>query len=255
MWRSILATRKVIERGSRWCIGNGESVQIWKDRWIPNPDSCRVISQVGAHSGLERVSSLLDTERRGWNVARVRNTFLPHEDEMVLSIPISAGLPADSIVWAGITNGKFTVKSAYKVAQKAMKENPLRGEEGGSSDNSRMKAIWKIVWCLSCPNKIKHLLWRACKNILPTKLRLKSRGVGEDDRCDMCGLGESSGHALWSCQLVEAVWSCAKFKLPHFRDPPGDFIDIVWAFIDNHGEVNRSCLLLLHGAFGIIGTI
>ena len=54
----------------------------------------------------------------------------------------------------------------------------------------------------------------------------------------MCGLGESSGHALWNCQFAEAVWSCTKIKLPCFRDPPGEFIDIVWAFKDNYGEVN-----------------
>lgn len=170
VWRSILAASKVVERGSRWCIGNGESVQIWKDRWIPNPDSFRVISPVGAHSGMERVSSLLDIERRGWDVERVRNTFISHEAEVILSIPISVGLLADSLLWAGTPNGKFTVKSAYKVAQKVLKENLRRVEEGGNSDNSRMKAIWKTVWRLNCPNKIKHLLWRACKNILPTKL-------------------------------------------------------------------------------------
>lgn len=141
VWRSILAARKVVERGSRWCIGNGESVQIWKDRWIPNPDSFRVISPVGAHSGMERVSSLLDTERRGWDVERVRNTFLPYEAEVILSIPISAGFPADSILWAGTPNGKFTVKSAYKIAQKVLKENLRRAEEGASSNNLGMKAI------------------------------------------------------------------------------------------------------------------
>ena len=101
---------------------------------------------------------------------RVRNTFLPHEAEVILSIPISAGFPADSILWAGTSNGKFIVKNTYKIAQKVLKENLRRVEEGGNSDNSRMKAIWKTVWRLNCPNKIKHLLWRACKNILPTKL-------------------------------------------------------------------------------------
>ena len=37
---------------------------------------------------------------------------------------------------------------------------------------------------------------------------------------------------------VIAVWSCTKIKLPCFRDPPGEFIDIVWAIKDNYGEVN-----------------
>ncbi|KAL4598800.1 hypothetical protein ACB092_11G083100 [Castanea dentata] len=131
----------------------------------------------------------------------------------MVDIPISVSLPEDSIIWAWTPNGRFTVKSTYKVAQKVLKEGLCWDEEGGNSENSRIKAIWKIV---------------ACKNILPTKLRLKAHGIGEDDRCDMCGLGESSGHTLWSYKIAEAVWSGIKLKLPCFQDPPRDFINIVW---------------------------
>ena len=227
-WRSMLAARKVVDSGSRWCRGNGERVHIWKDRWIPSPESFKVTSPIGGYTGMEKVSTLLDTDRRSWDVAKVKTIFLPHEVEMVLSIPISGRLPKDSIIWAWTTNGRFTVKSAYKVAQKVLKEDFNRGVGGSSSDNSGMKAIWKIVWRLNCPSKIKHLLWRACKNILPTKLCLKARGINVDEGCDICGSAESSGHALWSCKLAEAMWSCTRLKLPCFQEPLRDFIDIMW---------------------------
>ena len=205
VWRSMLAARKVVDRGSKWCIGNGKSVHIWKDRWIPSPESFKVTSPIGVHTGMEIVSSLLDTDRKAWDVVKVKNLFLPHEAEMVLSIPISGRLPEDSIVWAWTSNGSFSVKSGYKVAQKVLKEVSNRGDGGSSSDNSGMKSIWKVVWRLNCPSKIKHLLWRACKNILPTKLRLKAQGIDVNEKCDICGNAESSGHALWSCNIVEAV--------------------------------------------------
>ena len=64
-WRSLWNAKKVVDRGSRWCIGNGERVRIWKDRWIPSPELFTVTSPVGAHSGMELVSSLVDVERRG----------------------------------------------------------------------------------------------------------------------------------------------------------------------------------------------
>lgn len=146
MWRSILAAKQVIERGSRWCIGNGESVHIWKDRWIPNPHSFKVISPYAAQLGMELVLSLLGADRRAWDVAKVRKTFLLHEAEVVLSIPISFNLPDDSIIWAWTPNGKFTVKSAYKVAQKCLKEGLLQFEKGGNFDNMGMKAIWRFTW-------------------------------------------------------------------------------------------------------------
>ncbi|XP_075659859.1 uncharacterized protein LOC142629699 [Castanea sativa] len=107
--------------------------------------------------GMEKVSSLVDVDRRGWDVGKVKNMFLPHEAELILSIPISARLPEDSLIWAWTSNGRFIVKSAYNVAQKVLKEGG-RGEEGGSSDNTGMRGIWTMVCRLNCPNKIKHLL-------------------------------------------------------------------------------------------------
>ena len=115
---------------------------------------------------------------------------------MVLSIPISGRLPKDLIVWAWTTNCSFSEKSGYKVTQKVLKEESSRGDGGSNSNNSGMKSIWKVVWRLNCPSKIKHLLWRACKNILPTKLRLKARGIDENEKCDICGNAESSRNAL-----------------------------------------------------------
>ena len=52
----------------------------------------------------------------GWDEGKVKNTFLPHEAELILSIPISARLPDDSLIWAWTSNGRLIVKSAYKVA-------------------------------------------------------------------------------------------------------------------------------------------
>ena len=79
-------------------------------------ESFKVTSPVGAHSSLEMVSSLVYVDRRGWDVGKVRNTFLPYEAELILSIPISARLPEGSLIWAWTSNGRFTIKSAYNVA-------------------------------------------------------------------------------------------------------------------------------------------
>ena len=40
-------------------------LRIWKDRWILSPKSFKMTSPVNAHSGLEKVSSLVDVDRRG----------------------------------------------------------------------------------------------------------------------------------------------------------------------------------------------
>ncbi|XP_075665698.1 uncharacterized protein LOC142635428 [Castanea sativa] len=46
------------------------------------------------------------------------------------------------------------VKSAYWVAQRCLKERKIGSDPGSNSDNSKMKAIWKMVWETS-----GHILW------------------------------------------------------------------------------------------------
>ena len=37
-WKSILWSRDLINKGAFWRVGSGESVRIYKDAWLPNPD-------------------------------------------------------------------------------------------------------------------------------------------------------------------------------------------------------------------------
>ena len=34
-WRSILKGREVLKEGMRWMIGDGSSIRIWSDSWLP----------------------------------------------------------------------------------------------------------------------------------------------------------------------------------------------------------------------------
>ena len=125
--------------GSRWVIGNGRRVHIWNDKWIPMANMYKVISpkvQISRRGGM--VSCLLDEESKGWNVDLIRTTFLPHEAEVILGIPISSVAPEDSQVWAKTPNGTFTVNSAYKVTYKLLKEASKVNSNYGCFDNSKM---------------------------------------------------------------------------------------------------------------------
>ena len=119
-------------------------------------------------------------------------------------------------------------ESAYKVAQKWLKTRNSKTVSGGTSDTSRKQSLWKLIWNLNCPNKIKHFMWRACRNILPTKNRLKAKGICIKDGCEQCGLSESAGHILWDCKLASDVWSISRLKLPFIPDQIRDFIELVW---------------------------
>lgn len=44
IWRSILWKRQVIKKGLRWRIGNGRKVVVYKDNWLPRPETFKPIS-------------------------------------------------------------------------------------------------------------------------------------------------------------------------------------------------------------------
>ena len=140
-----MVAKDIIVKNSTWTIGNGKRVHIWEDRWLPTSESFIVVSSRGSHTEVEMVPSLINMERRGWNVAIVKNIFLPDEVDVILGIPISSRLPDDSLIWAWTPNGKFNVRSANQVAQKYGERRNQQGERKGCLDGLRMKAIWKMI--------------------------------------------------------------------------------------------------------------
>ena len=93
-----------------------------------------------------------------------------------------------------------------------------------------MREFWNFIWKLECPNKVKQSFWKACKNILPTNSTLVSRKITRDDSCGLCGLCETSGHALWGCKFASEVWKNGGLPTK-VRDQlrcSKEFIDVVW---------------------------
>ena len=39
-----MATQDVVGAGHRWQVGDGTSIQIWRDKWLPKPSTFQVIS-------------------------------------------------------------------------------------------------------------------------------------------------------------------------------------------------------------------
>ena len=208
-----MAAKETIEVGSKWLIGNGRKVNIWCDRWLPLADSFKVLSPQGHNTEVVKVAQLIDGVIRTWKAELIKETFLPHKADSILSIPLSPRLPEDSRVWAWSKNGFFTVRSAYRVSLKLLKTSTPR-TNGDSSNKAKEAQFWKGLWKIDYPNKIKHFLWRVCREILPTNYHLAARKMSSNDRCGFCGEYESSGHTLWDCKVAAEVWKEMALDLP-----------------------------------------
>ena len=81
-------------------------------------------------------------------------------------------------------------------------------EVPSTSDLSTTRSIWKGVWGLCVPNRVKTLLWRVGSNSLPSLENLNKRKIALDDLCPGCKLkGESTLHALWSYPAIASAWT------------------------------------------------
>jgi hypothetical protein len=68
-------------------------------------------------------------------------------------------------------------------------------------------AVWKAIWDMKVPNSVKLFTWRACQNILLTRVNLSQRKVVDDCSCPCCGSEEETTiHAVWSCPAAQDVW-------------------------------------------------
>jgi hypothetical protein len=89
VWRSIHVARELLMEGLCWRVGNGKSIKIWRDKWIPRPTSYTIQSP-GVLLLLEaRVEELIDEQTRSWNIPLIRSLFHEDEVDIIRNIPLS----------------------------------------------------------------------------------------------------------------------------------------------------------------------
>ena len=128
-WRSIHAARQVLHKGLCWRIGNGRSVRIWKDGWLPKQCGFRVWSRSNLLDENATVDSLLQEDGLGWNIPLLEQVLLPFEVAQVKQLYLSPRQPQDKLVWQYSKTGSYTVRSAYHL----LMQQPALTSPGTSS--------------------------------------------------------------------------------------------------------------------------
>lgn len=126
-----------------------------------------------------------------------------------MSIPLCHTYVEDKFVWPFTSSGTYTVKSGYHFLAKEDPNNlaPVNLTHDGG--------IWKLVWGLSIPNKVKNFLWRSCRDAILVKKNLKKCKILLDDSCDHCNItSESVLHAFWECPEISMAWDCSIISIP-----------------------------------------
>lgn len=88
IWSSLMESQEIIHRHSRWRIGDGRSVKIWGDKWLPSLDNPTVITHPFPFLENESVSALMLADNSGWDAEAIREIFVERDVKLILSIPL-----------------------------------------------------------------------------------------------------------------------------------------------------------------------
>ena len=201
-WRSILKGVDLLRKGVIKRVGDGITVNIWSDPWLPRLWTRRPVTPRG-QTVLTKVCELIDPTTGSWDCDLVQQTFWPQDASLILSLPIFEDLEDE---WACHfeEKGSFSVKSAYRL-QCQLEAIASHGQQGSLSSHGSFD--WNAIWKLECPPKFKQFVWRIAHNSLPYRLNLVRRGMKIDPICPMCNLvNEDGGHLFLKCKQVKACW-------------------------------------------------
>lgn len=67
------------ETGMRWSVGNGEKIHMWKDPWISDTQTRKILSPRGEANEDVKVGVLIDPIRKGWKVDLISQLLFPFE--------------------------------------------------------------------------------------------------------------------------------------------------------------------------------
>ena len=114
------------------------------------------------------MSDLIELDMNCWRQDLVMTTFRSEDAKAICQIPLSRRCVADLIIWMHNRNGRYSVKFGYYVARQVLKNESLVESSRGNDEQK----VWKALWTLKVPNKIKIFGWKACHRILPTHFNL-----------------------------------------------------------------------------------
>ncbi|XP_059451233.1 uncharacterized protein LOC132182041 [Corylus avellana] len=97
-WHSIHSSCALLQEGSMWRVGNGSTIRIWKDLWLPINSTGRMSSPPAILHPNATVSELLDGESKWWNYQLLASIFAPEVVQLILKIPSSCTNQPDTLI-------------------------------------------------------------------------------------------------------------------------------------------------------------
>jgi ribonuclease HI len=113
------------------------------------------------------------------------------------------------------------------------------GTEGDSK-------LWKSLWAIKAPGKMKITFWRFAHDCLPSGHQLQKRQIPACPNCIFCGRHESVEHSLLFCQFAREVWEVVRADHPINLQRKHFISTRVWTldFLDRCSDMEATAMLV-----------
>jgi hypothetical protein len=191
-------------------VGNGASINVWKDNWLVSQNGFKVFTPQANHTNINKVEDLMLLQpQKNWDTTLIDQIFLPFESDLIKQIPLIKDPIEDQLMWPHSKDGTYTVKTGYnllKLWQEAERPN--------TTLNTMNNTLLKNLWTLLTIPRHKMLLWRILKDAIPVRSNLNHRGVQCDIICPRCmEKEETSDHTFMHCHHTAKVWFGSKLGI------------------------------------------
>jgi hypothetical protein len=204
-----------------------QNINIWDQNWLKDGMSIPTPPDMQHDAGdVSKVKDLMLTNSKAWNHVIVNNIFDDSNTATkILQTPLFESIHEDIITWKPENNGVYSVRSAYKICVNS----------AGTQVRHCIAGSWNEIWRAKIPPKVKNLLWRIGRNVLPTRMRLNSRGVHCPTNCSVCNEGdEDTLYVLFFCHKSIQCWQRVGLW------------DIVSTCLNTNNSVAENIFVILH---------
>ncbi|EOY04279.1 Non-LTR retroelement reverse transcriptase-like [Theobroma cacao] len=154
LWKSILKSRVVLEKGLRMNITNGQKAKFWTDNWLRCGPLCSYAINPLSEMDLELPVASFCDEVGNWDMQILEQELPRNIILMILAVKLDpTSEEGDTSCWIPSSDGRFSIKSTYDLQR---------------VDSFDAETHWSYIWKTVCTRKVKVFIWRILHESLPT---------------------------------------------------------------------------------------
>ncbi|KAM1057325.1 hypothetical protein ACFX2A_031281 [Malus domestica] len=193
------------------------------------------------------VKSLICQDSGEWDIDFLKPFLAKVDFEAILGTQNGDLALRDRLVWPYKKKGSYSIKSGYywnlnhntgKIPSPIMTTNCLG-------------ALWKIIWKLEAPLKIRNFMWRTMHEAIVTMANLYQRQSSPSLLCPICkSHDESIEHMFLKCPWIDGVWFGGTLNIRANRLQDSNWVDwLLQMFKSTIGSKEVHIMLLSYIAF------